>query len=160
MGHLWSATGTLLGTAAFASETASGWQVAALAQPVAIVAGTTYVASYHTDVGYYASSTDYFTQGVTNSPLTALADGVDGGNGVYRYGASAFPNQTYRSENYWVDVVYTAVAPGGPDTTPPTVVATTPASGATGVLVDDQRECGIQRGSGAGHGERDDGRAS
>ena len=135
MGHLWSATGTLLGTAAFASETASGWQVAALAQPVAIAAGTTYVASYHTDVGYYASSTDYFTQGVTNPPLTALADGVDGGNAVYRYGASAFPNQTYRSENYWVDVVYTAVAPGGPDTTPPTVLATTPASGATGVLV-------------------------
>ena len=40
VGHLWSAAGTLLGTAAFAAETASGWQEAALAQPVAIVAGT------------------------------------------------------------------------------------------------------------------------
>ena len=134
VGHLWSSTGTLLGTAAFVSETASGWQEAALAAPVAIAAGTTYVASYHTAAGYYASNGGYFAQGFTNGPLTALADGVDGGNGVYRYGASAFPNQTYQSENYWVDVVYTATAPGGPDTTPPTVLATTPANGATGVL--------------------------
>src|SRR5207244_1328697 len=51
-------------------------------------------------------------------------------DGVYLYGATAFPTQTYQASNYWVDVVYTT---GAPDTTPPTVTSVTPASGATGV---------------------------
>jgi len=77
--------------------------------PVAITGGTTYVASYHTDVGRYSASSVYFAgSGFDNPPLRALADGENGGNGVYRYGASAFPNQTYNSENYWVDVVFAA----------------------------------------------------
>jgi Domain of unknown function (DUF4082) len=30
------------------------------------------------------------------------------GNGVYRYGATpAFPNSTFQSTNYWVDVLFT-----------------------------------------------------
>jgi hypothetical protein len=57
---------------------------------------------------------------------------VDGGNGVYAYGAnSVFPNQTYQSENTWTDIVF--VTSLGPDTTPPIVTSVTPASGATGV---------------------------
>ncbi len=44
-----------------------------------------------------------------NAPLHALANGVSGGNGVYSYGTgSAFPNQTFNSSNYWVDVVFEA----------------------------------------------------
>ena len=47
--------------------------------------------------------------GVDNPPLHALANGVSGGNGVYRYGASsAFPNQTFNTTGYWVDVVFQA----------------------------------------------------
>jgi hypothetical protein len=39
--------------------------------------------------------------------LHALADGVDGPNGVYAYGStSSFPNQTWNASNYWVDVVF------------------------------------------------------
>jgi hypothetical protein len=108
VGSLWSRTGTLLGQATFTNETASGWQQVTFATPVAITANTTYVASYHTNVGHYAGDNDYFaTTGVTNGPLTALATGTDGSNGVYRYSASsAFPNQTFRSSNYWVDVVF------------------------------------------------------
>ena len=42
----------------------------------------------------------------------ALANGVSGGNGVYAYGTtSAFPNQTYDSANYWVDVVFAVSSP-------------------------------------------------
>ncbi len=41
-----------------------------------------------------------------NGPLTALADGAGGGNGVYLYGAGGFPTQTYNATNYWVDVVF------------------------------------------------------
>ena len=132
---LWSASGTLLASGSSSSETASGWQEVALSSPVAISANTTYVASYHANPGYYAATTSYFTAAVTNGPLTALADGTDGPNGLYMYGAIGFPTQSYSKSNYWVDVVF--VASGGvPDTTPPTVTATSPASGATGVLVD------------------------
>ena len=52
---LWSATGTLLATATFTNETASGWQQVNLANPVVVTAGTTYVVSYHTS-GYSATS--------------------------------------------------------------------------------------------------------
>ena len=38
---------------------------------------------------------------------TRCGDGVDGPNGVYRYGAGGvFPTDTYQSTNYWVDVVF------------------------------------------------------
>jgi hypothetical protein len=44
---------------------------------------------------------------VDNPPLHALANGVSGGNGVYRYGStSSFPNGTWLSTNYWVDAVF------------------------------------------------------
>jgi hypothetical protein len=132
VGNLWTSAGVLLATMTFANETASGWQQGALQTPVAITANTTYIASYHTTTGFYAGDTLYFAKaGVTNGPLTALANGVDGPNGVYRYGPGGFPASTSNSANYWVDVVFDTG--GGVDTTPPTVSATTPTSGAGGV---------------------------
>jgi hypothetical protein len=53
-GSLWSSSGARLAHVTFTNETASGWQIARLSKPVEIVAGRTYVASYHTDTGYYA----------------------------------------------------------------------------------------------------------
>ena len=132
VGNLWTSTGTLLASVTFTNETASGWQQATFASPVAITANTTYVASYHTNVGHYAGDTNYFASGVTNGPLTALGNGTDGGNGVYLYGAGGFPTQTWQAANYWVDVVFTTSGGGG-DLTPPTVTGQSPASGATGV---------------------------
>jgi hypothetical protein len=107
--HLWTSAGTLLATAAFTGESASGWQQVSFATPVAISSGATYVASYHSDVGHYAADQSFFSaSGVTNGPLTALQTGVDGGNGVYAYGfGSAFPSNSYNGTNYWVDVVFT-----------------------------------------------------
>ena len=132
VGRLWSSTGTEIASATFVNETATGWQEVAFSAPVSISAGTTYVASYYAPVGRYSVDNDAFaTAGVDNAPLHALANGVDGGNGVYRYGAGGgFPTSSFRSSNYWVDVVF---SPSGPDTTPPAVTATTPAAGATGV---------------------------
>jgi hypothetical protein len=108
VGNLWTSTGTLLATATFTNETASGWQQVNFSTPVAISANTVYVASYHTSVGHYSADENYFaSQGVDNWPLQALANGVSGPNGVYAYGStSKFPNQTYESTNYWVDVVF------------------------------------------------------
>ncbi|WP_198170627.1 N,N-dimethylformamidase beta subunit family domain-containing protein [Actinoplanes awajinensis] len=109
VGHLWSATGTLLGTVSFSGESATGWQTATFATPVAVTANTTYVVSYYAPVGRYAGDGGYFaTTGVDNGPLHALRDGADGANGVYRYGTGGgFPDSTWNSANYWVDVVFT-----------------------------------------------------
>ncbi|HEY3016693.1 MAG TPA: DUF4082 domain-containing protein, partial [Nocardioides sp.] len=121
VGKLWTSTGTLLASATFAGETASGWQQVLFPAPVAISANTTYVASYYAPVGRYALDEGYFAAAVTNGPLTALADGTDGPNGVYLYATGGgFPNQTYSSSNYWVDVVFDSVG-GSSDTTPPVI---------------------------------------
>ena len=125
-GNLWSANGTKLATATFINETASGWQQANFSAPVQVTAGTTYVASYYAPNGRYAVTDGYFANsGVDNPPLHALANGDGGGNGVYRYGASAFPTDTYRSSNYWVDAVFTTTAPSPTTTTTTTTVVTT-----------------------------------
>ncbi|WP_433380437.1 N,N-dimethylformamidase beta subunit family domain-containing protein [Actinoplanes sp. CA-142083] len=110
VGHLWSATGTLLGTVTFSGESATGWQTATFATPVTIAANTTYIVSYYAPVGRYAGDTNYFANnGVDNGPLHALQDGADGANGLYRYGAGGgFPTDTWQSANYWVDVVFLA----------------------------------------------------
>ena len=107
VGHLWAANGQLLATVTFGNETASGWQQVNLAAPVQISANTTYVASYHTNVGHYSANVNYFGTGVVNGNLQALADSVANGNGVYAYGPSGnFPADTWNKSNYWVDVVF------------------------------------------------------
>ncbi|KQO76311.1 Mo-co oxidoreductase dimerization domain protein [Rhizobium sp. Leaf262] len=105
-GSLWSSTGTLLGTLTFTAETASGWQTATFTQPVSISAGSTYVASYHSN-GNYSATANYFSTSHSNGVLTAPSSATAAGNGVYAYGASSlFPTATYNSTNYWVDVLY------------------------------------------------------
>jgi hypothetical protein len=104
IGSFWSSTGQLLARATFTSETAQGWQQVALATPVSVRPDTTYVASYFAPNGGYAVNQNYFVGPFANGPLTALA----GSDGVYRYSATpAFPTTSYRSSNYWVDVVFT-----------------------------------------------------
>ena len=123
VGNLWTSTGDLLATATFSGETTTGWQQVSFASPVAIAANTTYVASYYAPTGHYAYNSAYFaTSGVTSGPLHALANGVDGGDGVYVYGTSnTFPTASFNSTNYWVDVVFTTTAPAG--TAPATMLA-------------------------------------
>jgi hypothetical protein len=97
----------LLASVAFVNETASGWQYQKFPAPVAIAPNTTYVASYHTSVGRYSADGAYFAgSGFNSPPLRALANGENGGNGVYLYGTGGFPTQTLNATNYWVDVVF------------------------------------------------------
>ena len=104
--HLWTSTGTLLATATFTNETASGWQQVNFATPVTITAGTTYVASYHTS-GNYAADPSLFGSPVSNGPLTAPSSAASGGNGVYAYGSGAlFPTNSYNATSYGVDVLF------------------------------------------------------
>ncbi|MBC8074695.1 MAG: Ig-like domain-containing protein, partial [Chloroflexales bacterium] len=120
----------LLAEATFVGESSSGWQEVTLASPVAVNANTTYVASYHME-NYYALKGNFFTNCEDNPPLRALAKGESGPNGVYKAGASGFPDQTFNASNYWVDVVFNTTV--GADTTPPTVSSVSPTVGATDV---------------------------
>src|SRR5262249_23437643 len=130
VGKVYSSTGTLLGSATFATETASGWQQVNFPSPISVTAGTIYVASYHTDTGHYAVTGNYFATGVDSPPLHPVSNATSL-NGVYQYGPSSFPSLSFNASNYWVDVVLTTSVAG--DTTPPTVTSVSPASGATGI---------------------------
>jgi hypothetical protein len=112
VGNLWTTGGTLLASAVFTGESASGWQQVSFSSPVAVTAGTTYVASYYAPAGHYSFDAQFFaTTGVDNPPLQALADGVSP-DGVYTYGStSAFPTSSFNATNYWVDVVFNTTAP-------------------------------------------------
>jgi Domain of unknown function (DUF4082)/Abnormal spindle-like microcephaly-assoc'd, ASPM-SPD-2-Hydin/Immunoglobulin I-set domain len=116
VGNLWSSTGALLAKATFSGESTSGWQQVNFANPVAITANTNYVASYHTNSGHYSIDENYFaTSGVDRAPLHAMANGNGGLNGPYAYGSSsAFPKLTYKSTNYWVDMVFSPAANQAP----------------------------------------------
>jgi hypothetical protein len=105
IGSLWSSSGTLLGSATFTGETASGWQQVYFSTPIAIAANTTYVASYFAPKGHYSDTSAAFTSvGVSNPPLQALAN-TTSANGVYKYSATnAFPGSSYKATNYWVDL--------------------------------------------------------
>lgn len=128
-GSLWDSGGNELASTLFVDESACGWQTAAFPQPVPVSAGQTYVASYHTWTGY-AQDHQYFEysllpsglprRGVWNPPLRAPAsgepredgNGLEGPNGLYRYGPRAFPDKSCppdkpcRASNYWVDIVF------------------------------------------------------
>jgi hypothetical protein len=78
---------------------------------VPITAGATYVASYYAPAGHYALTPGGLRTARLNAPLRTVADGAEGGNGVYAYSpASAFPTDTYGGGNYWVDVVFAPTA--------------------------------------------------
>src|SRR5262249_25366289 len=107
---LWSATGTLLATATFTNESASGWQQVNFSNPAAVPAGPIYVVSSHTN-GDYSADPNLFAAAQTSGPLTALASSASGGNGVYAYGSSnLFPTNSFNSTSYGVDVVFKASA--------------------------------------------------
>jgi phosphodiesterase/alkaline phosphatase D-like protein len=136
LGTLWSGTGQKLATATFTGETATGWQQALFSTPIAVTAGTTYVASYFAPQGGYSATLLTFANSVDNAPLHALRDGLDGPNGVYQY-VNAVPNtptwSTFNSANYWVDAIFNTVFSDG---VPPTVNGTASTSSATGLPLD------------------------
>lgn len=129
IGHLWSSTGTLLAEATFTNETASGWQTVLLNTPVAVEVNTTYVVSYFSASGDFTKQDPFFTQPVINGFLRGLANGEDGGNGVYAYSATpSFPDNTFGSSNYFADVIFESN-----DITAPQVSLVSPLDGSTGL---------------------------
>jgi hypothetical protein len=109
--RLYSAGGTLLGSATLAHESGPvpGWQVANFASPIPIAANTTYIAAYYCPVGHGAGDPNELSRGVTYGPLTAPASSAAGGNGVYNAG-NGFPTSSSRATNFYVDVLFTPTA--------------------------------------------------
>jgi Ca2+-binding RTX toxin-like protein len=124
-GRIWSNGGGLLGSVTFTSSPGqSGWQVANLAQPLAILANTTYVISYKTADNYLAT-TGFFTQPFTDpfEVLSAPSSTAASGNGVFAYAATTtFPSSTANAANYWVDLSF---APSDGDNLAPAFTSAT-----------------------------------
>jgi len=141
VGNLWSSTGQLLASATFTNETASGWQQVNFANAVAITANTVYVASYHSTVGHWSASWNFFaSSGVDNPPLHALANVSGTPDGRFTYGsASAFPANT-NTANYWVDVAFT---PAGTTTNANTIWPSTAVPAVPDVGTDSGVELGV-----------------
>jgi hypothetical protein len=125
VGKVWTTGGTLLTSVTFSNETASGWQTQPLTTPLQLQPGTVYVVSVNANA-YFASTAFGLQSQVIAGPLRSVADGL---NGVYGSSAGVFPNQSYHSTNYFVDL---QVVPSG-TVTPPTVISASPLDAATGV---------------------------
>jgi lysophospholipase L1-like esterase len=106
VGHLWTRTGTLLGTVTFSNETNTGWQQATFSSPIPVQADTTYIASYYAPAGHWAYAASYFAKNMeADYPLEALAWGMSGPNGVFKAEPSGFPIKGGKA-NFWVDVLF------------------------------------------------------
>lgn len=119
VGSIWTISGTKLADVTFdaiQSTDPSDWEEASFSTPLSIEAGVTYIASVYSPSGDYASTSNYFTTATVNGPIKALADGEDGGNGLYKYGSSGVPTSSHNKSNYWVDVVFNAGEGGGSGT--------------------------------------------
>src|SRR5437867_2376948 len=114
---LWNASGgPALASATFSGESATGWQEIRFLSPVAITRHTTYIAAYHTEVGYWAQTRPYFeTSAFVNTPLRASQNFFRDPNSVFAYGAAGvFPNQDPNdAPNYWIDFIFDTSASDG-----------------------------------------------
>ena len=125
VGRVWTAGGVQLSQVTFTSETASGWQQQALAPPLALQPGATYVISVNANA-FFSVTGGWLATRIVSGPLSSVADGA---NGVFGLAAGTFPTHSYNTTNYFVDV---SVAPTG-DPVPPGVTGQASAGGATGV---------------------------
>src|ERR1041385_9000674 len=108
IGRVWSLSGQILASVTFASETASGWQQQALPTPLTVTANTTYVVTVNTGQTFYVDTIGGLTTKISSAHLST----VTGSNGVYGP-TGRFPTTTYKSSNYFRDVVFTPTATSG-----------------------------------------------
>lgn len=107
IGELYSAAGVRLAAATFINETATGWQTVQFTTPIAITAGTQYIAAYFSGNGFYSEDNGFFVKDLVSGYLTAPKDAPGAGNGLFIYTAApAFPTQLYQQQNNWTDVIF------------------------------------------------------
>ena len=113
-GTLWTANGVQLATGTFTNESSEGWQELDFSTPVAVTAGTTYVASYHTSTGHYA--VHHGRPGVGGDERAADGAGRTAGSTPTARPTRSRP-APIRTDNFWVDVVFSPSAPVAPSVT-------------------------------------------
>jgi hypothetical protein len=101
VGSVWTASGVRLAQVAFSGESASGWQVQALPSALSLQPGVVYVVSVNANSAF-GQTVNGLASSVVSGPLRTVADGA---NGVYSDARGSFPNQTWGSSNYFIDVV-------------------------------------------------------
>lgn len=101
VGNVWGADGTPLAQVTFTNESPSGWQTQALATPLQLQPGVTYVISINANAFFGVTGGGLASQ-IVSGPLQSVADGA---NGVYASTAGTFPSQSWNSSNYFVDGV-------------------------------------------------------
>ena len=104
--------GTLLGSNDFTAPTPGAWNTTPVNIPV--TAGQPYVTAIHTPAPY-VSTGGLFVTSITNGNLTATADAPGTENGKF-IDADAYPNDSFGSNGYFVDVVFEAASVSVPVT--------------------------------------------
>jgi hypothetical protein len=114
-------TGTLLANQAFTSITAGAWNFVAFSSGVAVDSSHAYPITLRSSEGRYAATGAFFTSALVNGHITGVQNGSDpvglGAlyNGRFVDGSiAAFPNKTFNSNAYFVDVEFTASAGSSP----------------------------------------------
>lgn len=125
--HLWldngDNTGTLITSETFTPTTTDAWNDFAFTTPATITPGNSYVISYYSSTGTYASASGYFNNGGTDlgaNPIWGYS--VDNapppGNGVYISGPATdteFPNTFFPGpppgSAYFIDAIFDPLFP-------------------------------------------------
>jgi hypothetical protein len=134
---LWSSSGDLLAKTRFTDESASGWQRSALADPVRLQAGDSYLVTYVAPHGGFSTTPD----GIQAQPATST-DALTATGGVQMLGTGSPTAQPTSKTAYFADVVYrwhkrnqSQTASAAPTTSPtpadPTTTAPAPADPTT-----------------------------
>jgi hypothetical protein len=92
------------------------WNNVTFSSPVAVDTTHAYVVGLRTSQGRYAATGGFFTSALVNSPITGVQDGSAfpaGGfaklvNGRFTSGLVNYPNSTFGSNGYFVDVLFDA----------------------------------------------------
>ncbi|GAA2681735.1 DUF4082 domain-containing protein [Actinoplanes palleronii] len=101
------------------TPTGGAWNTITFDTPVAVTAGVAYRAGLFSGAGRYVATSGFFASGLTNGSITAPVNGATVGSVVISQGtfridsALDYPNATFGSASYFVDVEYST---GGPAT--------------------------------------------
>ena len=111
-GSLWSSTGTLLANVTFSNETASGWQQASFGRAVQLLTPgrlTLCPITLRTDTTPAIPDTSRIPGSIIHLSMPCATAWMGRAESDL-YGAGGFPNQTFSSSNYYVDVVFSTPA--------------------------------------------------
>lgn len=111
-----SGAGTLLASATFGAITPGVWNTVLFSGAVAVDTTHAYAIAVRTSEGRYAATGGFFTTALVNVPITGVQDAsafapagfTKLNNGRFTSGLVNYPNNTFGSNGYFVDVLFDA----------------------------------------------------